>query len=58
MITNIRIRELRKRKFQYFIIIIGGGFSDISGLLSAMLHRVFYQTPGIYMVMYCFTLAL
>ena len=41
-----------------FIIIIGGGFSDISGLLSAMLHRVFYQTPGIHMVMYCFTPAL
>ena len=40
------------------IIIIGGGFSDISGLLSAMLHRVFYQTPGIHVVMYCFTLAL
>ena len=40
------------------IIIIGGGFSDISGLLCAMLHRVFYQTPGIHIVMYCFTLAL
>ena len=40
------------------IIIIVGGFSDISGLLSAMLHWVFYQTPGIHMVMYCFTLTL
>ena len=25
-----------------------------SGLLSTMLHRVFSQTPGIHMVMYCF----
>ena len=36
------------------IIIIGGCFSDVSGLLSTMLHRAFYQTPGIHMVMYCF----
>ena len=40
------------------INIIGGCFSDVSGLLSTILHRVFYQTPGIHMVMYCFTLAL
>ena len=40
------------------IIIIGGYSSDVSGLLSTMLHQVFYQTPGIHMVMYCFTLAL
>ena len=47
-----------KRNVIIIIIIIGGCFSDVSGLLSTMLHRVFYQTPGIHMVMYCFTLAL
>ena len=36
------------------IIIIGGCFSDVSVLLSTMLHWVYYQTPGIHMIMYCF----
>ena len=57
-----------QKRFFYFIVVYY--FEELlllllvvvslmfSGLLSTMLHWVFYQTPGIQVVMYCFTLTL